>query len=144
MSGTPVDTLLAQLERVKQTGPDKWRARCPSHQGDSSSNRSLSIREAETGAVLMHCFAGCEINDIVRKVQLQMSDLFPQDEYIQHAKYARKPRGQDLRKIIDGCRFVAHIVETGADKMLNREELTEDDLMVLKGVAQHLIEMLDV
>lgn len=139
-----LDSLLSKLDGVRETSPGKWRAKCPIHQGDSSSNRSLSIREAETGAVLMHCFAGCEINDIVRKVQLQMSDLFPQDEYIQRAKYARKPRGQDLRKIIDGCRFVAHIVETGADKMLNREQLTEDDLLILKGASRDLREMLDV
>ena len=139
-----LDSLLSKLDGVRETSPGKWRAKCPIHQGDSSSNRSLSIREAETGAVLMHCFAGCEINDIVREVQLQMSDLFPKDEYIQRAKYARKPRGQDLRKIIDGCRFVAHIVETGADKMLNREQLTEDDLLILKGASRDLREMLDV
>ena len=139
-----LDSLLSKLDGVRETSPGKWRAKCPIHQGDSSSNRSLSIRETETDAVLMHCFAGCEINDIMRGVQLQMSDLFPQDEYIQRAKYARKPRGQDLRKIIDGCRFVAHIVETGADKMLNREKLTEDDVVILKGAARHLREMLDV
>ena len=139
-----LDSLLSKLDGVRETSPGKWRAKCPIHQGDSSSNRSLSIREAETGAVLMHCFAGCEINDIVREVQLQMSDLFPQDEYIQRAKYARKPRGQDLRKIIDGCRFVAHIVETGAEKMLNQEQLTEDDLLILKGASRDLREMLDV
>ena len=92
----------------------------------------------------MHCFAGCEINDIVREVQLQMSDLFPRDEYIQHAKYARKPRGKDLRKIIEGCRFVAQIVETGADKMLNGEVFTEDDLLILKGASRDLREMLHV
>jgi hypothetical protein len=144
MNGTSIDGLLSRLEQVKQTSPGKWRAKCPIHQGDSSSNRSLSIREAETGAVLMHCFAGCEINDIVREVQLQMSDLFPKDEYIQHARYARNPRGKDLRNIIDGCRFVAYIVETGAEKMLNQEQLTEDDLLILKGASRDLREMLDV
>ena len=139
-----LDSLLSKLDGVRETSPGKWRAKCPVHQSEDSSNRSLSIRETDKGAVLMHCFAGCEINEIVREVQLQMSDLFPQDEYIQRAKYARKPRGQDLRKIIDGCRFVAHIVETGADKMLNREKLTEGDLLILKGASRDLREMLDV
>ena len=141
---SPVEQLLDRLDAVRETGHAKWRAKCPVHQSEDSSNRSLSIRETDTGAVLMHCFAGCEINDIVREVQLQMSDLFPKDEYIQHARYARKPRGKDLRKIIDGCRFVAHIVETGADKMLNREKLTEADLLILKGASRDLREMLDV
>ena len=141
MSGTPVDALLARLERVKQTGPGQWRARCPAHE---SEGLTLSIGEADSGAVLMHCFAGCEINDIVREVQLQISDLFPRDKYIQHAKYARKPRGKDLRKIIEGCRFVAQIVETGADKILNGEVFTEDDLLILKGASRDLREMLDV
>ena len=141
---SPVEQLLDRLDAVRETGHAKWRAKCPVHQSEDPSNRSLSIRETETDAVLMHCFAGCEINDIMRGVQLQMSDLFPKDEYIQRAKYARKPRGQDLRKIIDGCRFVAHIVETGADKMLNQEQLTEDDLLILKGASRDLREMLDV
>ena len=48
--------LLDRLERVKQTGPRRWIAACPSHRDRSP---SLSIRELDSGLVLLHDFGGC-------------------------------------------------------------------------------------
>lgn len=66
--------LLDRLERVKQTGADRWRARCPAHDGKSL---TLSIRETDDGRVLAHCFGGCHITDVLAAVGLTVSELFP-------------------------------------------------------------------
>jgi hypothetical protein len=53
---------------------DDYRATacCPAH---PDSRPSLSITEIED-RILLHCFAGCRIEDIVRALGLRMSDLF--------------------------------------------------------------------
>jgi hypothetical protein len=66
--------LLDRLNHVKATGQGKWLARCPAHDDRSP---SLSIRE--TGdRVLVHCFAGCAVSDVLLALGLGMADLFPE------------------------------------------------------------------
>lgn len=74
----PTDDLLARLERVKPSGPNRWIAACPGplhRRGDR--NPSLSIATGDDGRVLLRCFAGCDVSAIVGAVGLTLSDLFP-------------------------------------------------------------------
>jgi hypothetical protein len=66
--------ILSRLDRVKLTGPSKWQARCPAH---DDKGPSLSVRELDDGRVLLHCFAGCSVGEVVAAVGLELSDLFP-------------------------------------------------------------------
>ena len=68
-------TLLERLDGVKQLAPSRWMARCPSHQDRSP---SLSVREMEDGRVLLHCFAGCEVGDVLGSLGLSFRDLYPE------------------------------------------------------------------
>jgi len=70
----PVDVVLARLDRHKAKGHGQWIARCPAH---DDRNPSLSIKEGENGAVLLKCFAGCDIAAVVAAMGLELSDLFP-------------------------------------------------------------------
>ena len=65
--------VLDRLDGVRQTAPDRWIARCPSHEDKSP---SLSIRETADGRVLLHDFAGCRTADIMSALCLSMADLF--------------------------------------------------------------------
>ena len=56
-----VDALLNRLTKLKQTGPGKWSARFPAH---ADRGPSLSIAEGDDGVVLLHCFAGCSVEDV--------------------------------------------------------------------------------
>ena len=69
----PAGLLLSRLDGVMAAGKG-WRARCPAHGGKS---RSLSIMVADNGSVLAHCFAGCEVHDVLGAVGLTVGDLFP-------------------------------------------------------------------
>ena len=69
-----IEDILSRFEGVEQTAPDNWMARCPAH-GDA--NPSLSITRKPDGKVLMHCFAGCTVEEICAAVGLKTSDLMP-------------------------------------------------------------------
>lgn len=95
--------LLDRLESVRQTGPEEWLARCPSHQ---DRNPSLSIREGDR-MVLIHCFAGCTAADIIAAVGLRWADI----DY-RNGDRAHEPHpGQferDRVRPLDALRSVAH------------------------------------
>jgi len=67
------EQLLSQLDSVKKTGQGKWLARCPAHDDKSP---SLAIKEVGD-RILLHCFAGCGVSEVLNAVGLDMADLFP-------------------------------------------------------------------
>ena len=69
----PADLLLPRLDGVQKTGKG-WRTQCPAHGGRS---RSLSITPADNGSLLVHCFAGCAVSEVLAAVGLKVGDLFP-------------------------------------------------------------------
>ena len=50
---SPIDLILSRLEKPKSGYKGQWLAICPAHKDKSP---SLSIRETDQGAVLIHCF----------------------------------------------------------------------------------------
>ena len=66
------DELLGRLDRVKRNGGG-WLARCPAHE---DRNPSLSITEGDAGRILLHCHAGCTVEEIVAALGLRVVDLF--------------------------------------------------------------------
>ena len=140
----PIDQLLSRLELVRQVKPDHWRAKCPVHQRENSRNRTLSIVETESSSVLIHCFADCAYDAVLNAIGLQPSDLYPKDEWIQEAKYIRKPSSKSYRRVIENARGAATIVEVGARMMSRGETLDADDLTTLAGASEDLRRMLDV
>ncbi|MBI4641422.1 MAG: hypothetical protein HY731_12055 [Candidatus Tectomicrobia bacterium] len=70
----PIENVLDRLKNVKRNGK-QWVARCPSH--DDHEN-SLSIGEGRDRRVLLKCFAGCSVKQIVLALGLTMADLFEQ------------------------------------------------------------------
>jgi CHC2 zinc finger len=68
----PVDLVLERLEGVKQRGED-YQALCPAHHDHEP---SLSVSEGGDGRALLKCFAGCDTEDVVAALGLEMRDLF--------------------------------------------------------------------
>ena len=69
-----LEKVLGGLEKVKQAGVGQWKACCPAH---DDKDPSLSIREADDGKVLLHCWAGCTTAEITKAMGLELRDLFP-------------------------------------------------------------------
>lgn len=72
-SSRPIELLLSRLEGVKRYGKGH-RAPCPACGGNPA---KLSVGETDNGAVILHCFGGCDAIKIVEAIGLSMGDLFP-------------------------------------------------------------------
>ena len=116
------DALLSRLDKVKRTGPDKWVARCPAH---DDRGPSLAVRELEDGRVLVHCFAGCSVDEVVGTVGLEMSDLFPPRPLQDGRKLERRPfSADDALRCLD---FEATLVLVAAQDVLAGKPLSGAD-----------------
>jgi hypothetical protein len=73
----PIDNVLVMLTKVHQRQPGQYSACCPAH---ADKGPSLSIRETPEGSVLLHCFAGCNVGEVVGALGLEMTDLYPPRE----------------------------------------------------------------
>jgi len=81
MSDSPYELVLDKLDEVgsryERRGPDQVQALCPAH---DETNPSLSIRAAVTDdgkeSVLLHCFVGCSIDEVLAALGLGKRDLF--------------------------------------------------------------------
>ena len=76
-SRSPIEKVLSALAKVKRRANGNYSACCPAHDDKSP---SLSIRETTEGAVLLHCFAGCNVSAIVGAMGLETQELFPPRE----------------------------------------------------------------
>ncbi len=68
-----IQDFLSKFNGVKKTGKDRWMACCPAHDDRTA---SLSICIVEDGKILCHCFAECDIGQILDAVGLSVCDLF--------------------------------------------------------------------
>ncbi len=116
------ENLLSRLEGVRVTGRDRWLARCPGHEDKSP---SLSIRELDDGRVLLHCFAGCSVQEVLAALGLDFEALFPEGPSAPHRPRERRPF-----PAADALRAVAHeavVIHLFAKKMAEGAQLTEAD-----------------
>ena len=119
-----VDALLSRLYGVKPSGSHKWMASCPSHDDRSP---SLSIREADDGAVLLHCFAGCAAPEVLATIGLELADLYPQTNRHRRDPKARNPRmnGWDA---VRALQFRLTVISLCVERVSKGERLREVDL----------------
>ncbi len=66
------ENVLDRLNVASRNG-EKAMCFCPAH--DDRNSPSLSLK-AESGKLLLHCFAGCRPEEIVSEIGLQMKDIF--------------------------------------------------------------------
>ncbi|MDA1095317.1 MAG: AAA family ATPase [Acidobacteria bacterium] len=67
-----VHDVLTRFPGAKRSGAG-WQARCPEH---ADRTPSLTISEGDDGRTLVHCHAGCPVEDILAAVGLALQDLF--------------------------------------------------------------------
>lgn len=132
MIATPIDSILSRLDKVRQRQAGQWSARCPAH---DDKGPSLSVRETPEGAVLLHCFGGCQVADVVGALGLDMADLFPPRE-----RTGKEPR-RIARTLTNGQALdlldrEANLVAVAAANLAHGKTLTVSDrarLMVAAG-----------
>lgn len=116
------ESLLSRLDRVKETGPGRWLARCPSH---NDKNPSLAVRETDDGVILIKCWSGCSANDVVTSVGLELHNLFPVSS---QNRASLKPHEKWIpRDVIKALADEAFVVVLSASATLVGKKLTEPD-----------------
>jgi len=76
MPSRPIDVLLARADAfgVKPSGRGRWRMLGACH--GAKRTLSVSIAEGDDGAALVHCFAGCSVEQILSTLGMQAHELF--------------------------------------------------------------------
>lgn len=125
------EAILSRLAKVKPTGRNRWQACCPAHEDGTP---SMVISEADDGRVLIHCFAGCDIAEIVSAVGLELSDLFPPRET--SARPDHRPwRAGDLITLAAHESLIAAVA---ASNLARGRSLTDADRARLQTAAERL------
>lgn len=136
-----LDNLLSRLTKVKGRNGN-YVACCPAHQ---DRNPSMTIRETEDGKILMHCFAGCSVQEIAGAIGFDLTDLFPPSD---RPDYTRKPHdnrprflASDLLKVIG---LEATVVAVAAVDVANGRLLSQTDRDRLLVAARRINEALEL
>jgi hypothetical protein len=135
-----IETLLSRLDGVRKTKVDTWLARCPSH-GDRSP--SLSIRACDDGRILIHCFAGCSVHEVIGAAGMSITDLFPPKPPGTHfAKPERRPfPASDVLRAVG---FEGLVIVHAGLALLNGQAFAEGDRERMSLAIARIQSALDV
>lgn len=120
-----VGNFLARLDKVKHTGENKWLACCPGHDDKTPSLAVKSVNEK----ILIHCFAGCDVSDIVQAVGLELADLMPEKPSYQ--KGSRPPRF-NKHELFNILAYESAILLVAINQFLDKKTLSDADLLRVK------------
>ena len=122
---SPAKRLLALLEGVEEKRPGQWVAKCPAH---DDRNPSLSIKETDALTVLIKCWAGCDVADVMEAVGLSLSALFdnPPPERTPISEYARSHSHAATAALKSICES-ALIIAIAGENLDAGIPLTEED-----------------
>jgi len=125
----PIDAVLSRLEghKLRENGRDRWRACCPGHDGSNPS--ALSIGVGADDQVLLKCWHGCDVNQIVGALGLELQDLFPPKPADGHGRPPMRRRGLlTARQALDVVEFETSLVRVASRNLAAGHALTEADL----------------
>lgn len=121
-----LEKLLARLHKVEQLPAGqhiaRYRACCPAH---DDKKPSLSVTLAQSGAILLKCWAGCSAEEVIGSVGMDMVELFPPIDR-HHCPPERRPFSADqaANALSDDAMIIAMV----AAKLRKKEPLTDDDM----------------
>ena len=92
-----LETLIDRLDGAKETGHGKYIARCPAHDDRSP---SLAIKDCGDGRILLHCFAGCDVESVLDALGLSFSDIMPERVGEMHT-YKPVEQRFDARQVLE-------------------------------------------
>lgn len=121
-----IENLLSRLEGVKRTAADRWLAKCPLH---DDRHASFGVKLTDDGAILMHCFAGCDTGAILAAIGLSFNDLFPPRtaREIDPTKPRLKTPRFSARELLATLIFESTVLALAIEYLQNGIELSEAD-----------------
>lgn len=133
----PARRVLARLERVVDRGYGQFFACCPAH---DDTNPSLSIKVLDDGRVLIHCFAGCTIDQVLMASHLELSDLYPDGSHPAMRESVR----WNYRDLLLLARREMQVAVIAIDRVLNDQPIDETDRGRLVAAHSRLAKLIEV
>ena len=133
-----IEALLSHFDGVKETGHGRFVARCSAHNDHSP---SLAISEGDDGRLLLHCWAGCETEDILAARGLTFADVMPERIGTEHS-YKPVRQRFDARQVLAGVSHEIMVVCLIAEKYAS--SIGDDDEARLMLTATRLNTALDL
>lgn len=129
----PIDMVLSRVD-AKPTGTDRWRCACPAHGGTNKS--TLSIGVADNGAVLLRCWHGCSIEQIVGALGIEVHDLFPPKD--SHARPLKRRSMLTARQALDLLVSESLVVFVVANDVHRDRQVSDADWLRLRDAAARI------
>ncbi len=127
-----IDNLLHSLDKVRRTGEGRWVACCPSHADKSP---SLTVRWNDD-KILLHCFGGCAVDEVVGAIGLTLADLMPDSVPFEGTRPIKsKIPASDLLAFIQ---FEATVVMIACGDILDGKPLSENSFARLQLAHERL------
>ena len=129
-----VETFLSALDKVKRNGKGQWIACCPAHTDRSP---SMAISETDDGRVLVHCFAGCSVGEILAAVGMEFDVLYPPKP---ESQKPYRPMAKPFLgySVVECLAYEALLVVAAARMMVNGETLYANDYQRLLLAAERM------
>ena len=80
-----IGAILNKLHGVRRTSNDSWIACCPAH---NDKHPSLAIRVTPESRILIHCFAGCGLDEILTALDVTVADIQPPQSEYHHQRHS--------------------------------------------------------
>ena len=130
------EDFLHGLKKVRRSSPGEWVACCPAHNDRSP---SLAVKQADDGRILIHCFAGCSVQEVVAARGVDLGDLFP--ERLIGEKLT--PIGFNPRTLLKAMAFNAMIVGLVAGDIVEGRPVSEKDMRTIWKIKKEFEEIVD-
>lgn len=121
-----ITKILSKLNKVTTKPNDKWLACCPAHNDKSP---SLSVSLANDGKILLYCFAGCSIEEVTEALDIDLSELFPNNHF-NRSEYYHQLKQSQYKEILSNERLVVAMAEA---------EIKRSNKLSSKDTARHLL-----
>jgi len=145
ISLSPSNRVIPKLEGVRKAGKG-YVAICP-HCGGK--RPKLSILEGDDGRLLLHCWGGCNVHDILGAIGLTVSDLFVRRDLRTLSPAERSQMRQDAliprwRAALEVVTHEATVLLIAAGKMGDGDLLDDDELKRMRLSATKILDCSEV
>lgn len=123
-----LEMLLSRLKKARRTANGQWVACCPAHDDKSP---SLAVKAVD-GTILLHCFGGCSVEEVLGAVEMTVSDLYP-DTGKSNTKQHRISTKDALQ-----CLSLEAMVVSATANTMNKRALKGEELARLRTAVSRI------
>lgn len=135
-----LDQILNKISKLKKsTNSNQWTGCCPAHK---DKNPSFSIKLTDDGRILLHCFTGCTLSEILNSLGLEMSDLYPKNSDLLGKKPIKNilsPR--DILNVISNEILKVLLI---AHDMNQSKSISQDSYSSLEKSVSRILNAIDI